>query len=391
MRKKAISILGSTGSIGANTLEVVRMHPERFTVVSLAAGNNIPLLKEQIEEFRPSFVSVADRAAAEALKNSVSVKVEVGFGVEGAVRAAAFDGTEMCVSAISGAAGLVPTMAAIRAGVDIALANKETLVLAGPLVMEEVRKRGVKFLPVDSEHSAVYQSMAGHRAEDLKRVILTASGGPFLRTPMQDFAGITPEEALRHPKWKMGRKITIDSATLINKGLEVIEARWLFGVPPDKISVVIHPQSIVHSMVEYVDGSIMAQMGNPDMKGPIAYALSWPERIDSGTKALGFNGLSLEFLDPDPERFPCLGLAYEALKRGGTSAAVLNAADEVAVAMFLEGSLPFTGICALIREVMEAVGHREIRDMEDVLEADRAAREAAASLATKMLSRLHNK
>ena len=384
MRKKGISILGSTGSIGTNTLEVLRMHPDRFRVVSLAAGNNIALLKEQIEEFRPAFVSVADSAAASALRNSVSVPVEIGFAVEGAIRAAAFDGAEMCVSAISGAAGLLPTMAAIRAGVDIALANKETLVLAGPLVMEEVRKRNIKFLPVDSEHSAVYQSMAGHRPEDIKRVILTASGGPFLKTPIQDFSGITPEAALNHPRWKMGRKISIDSATLVNKGLEVIEARWLFNLPPDKISVVIHPQSIVHSMVEYIDGSIMAQMGSPDMKGPIAYALSWPERIDSGTPPLGFRGLSLEFHDPEPERFPCLSLAYEALRAGGTAPAALNAADEVAVAMFLEGRLPFTGICAVIREVMDGYGHKDIRTIEDVLEADRAARAAASSFAGRM-------
>ena len=384
MRKKSISILGSTGSIGVNTLEVLRMHPDRFKVVSLAAGNNIALLKEQIEEFRPSFVSVADSSAASALRGSVTVPVEIGFGIEGAIRAAAFDGAEMCVSAISGAAGLLPTMAAIKAGVDIALANKETLVLAGPLVMEEVRKRGIKFLPVDSEHSAVYQSIAGHRPEDIKRVILTASGGPFLKTPIQDFPGITTAAALNHPRWKMGKKISIDSATLVNKGLEVIEARWLFNLPPDKISVVIHPQSIVHSMVEYIDGSIMAQMGNPDMKGPIAYALSWPERMDSGTPALGFNGLSLEFHDPDPERFPCLSLAYEALRVGGTAPAVLNAADEVAVASFLEGRLPFTGICSVIREVMEGYGHKEINSIEDVLEADRAAREAASSFAARM-------
>lgn len=384
MRKKGISILGSTGSIGVNTLDVVRMHPDRFAVVSLAAGNNIALLGKQIDEFRPSFVSVADSAAASALKGSVSVPVEVGFGIEGATRAAAFDGTQMCVSAISGAAGLLPTMAAIKAGVDIALANKETLVLAGSIVMEEVRKRNIRLLPVDSEHSAVYQSMAGHRPEDIKRIILTASGGPFLKTPLRDFPGITPEAALNHPRWKMGRKISIDSATLVNKGLEVIEARWLFNLPADKISVVIHPQSIVHSMVEYIDGSIMAQMGNPDMKGPIAYALSWPERIDSGTPALGFNGLSLEFQDPEPERFPCLALVYDALRAGGTAPAVLNAADEVAVASFLEGRIPFTAICAVIREVMEGYGHKEIRNIEDVLEADKAARAAASSFAGRM-------
>lgn len=381
MRKKGISILGSTGSIGRSTLEVVRMHPERFSVVSLAGGSNVALLKDQVEEFRPSFVSVADKDAASALRGSLSVPVEIGAGVEGAIKAAAFEGVEMCVSAISGAAGLLPTMAAIKAGVDIALANKETLVLAGPLVMEEVKRRNVRFLPVDSEHSAVYQSIAGHRPEDIRRIILTASGGPFLRTPLKDFLKLTPEEALNHPRWKMGRKITVDSATLMNKGLEVIEAKWLFDVTPDKISVVIHPQSIVHSMVEYVDGSIMAQLGCPDMKGPIAYALSWPERIDSGTAPLDFRGLTLDFFDPEPERFPCLSLAYEALRKGGTAPAVLNAADEVAVGMFLDGRLPFTGIYRVIREVMERLGAKEIRSIEDVLEADRAAREAAKALA----------
>lgn len=378
--KKGISILGSTGSIGRNTLEVVRMHPERFKVVSLAAGSNIALLKEQIEEFRPAFVSVTDKNATEALRASLSVPVEVGFAMEGAERAAAFEGVQMCVSAIAGAAGLLPTMAAIRAGIDIALANKETLVLAGPLVMAEVKRRGIRLLPVDSEHSAVYQSIAGHRPEDIRRIILTASGGPFLKTPLHEFQNLTPREALNHPRWKMGKKITVDSATLVNKGLEVIEAKWLFDVPADKISVVIHPQSIVHSMVEYVDGSIMAQMGNPDMKGPIAYALSWPERIDSGAAPLGFQGLNLEFLDPEPERFPCLGLAFDALKMGGTAPAVLNAADEVAVGMFLDGALPFTGIYRVIREVMERLGSSRLASIEDVVEADTRAREAARAL-----------
>lgn len=379
MKIKGLAILGSTGSIGCNTLEVVRRHPERFKVVSIAAGNNTALLKEQIEEFRPLFVSVMDEKAACALKKNLAVPIEIGTGVEGAVRAASMDGADITVSAISGAAGLLPTMAAIKAGKDIALANKETLVLAGSLIMGEVKKRGVKLLPVDSEHSAVFQSLSGHRAEDLKRIILTASGGPFLDSTVESLERVTPEEALKHPKWNMGRKISIDSATLMNKGLEVIEAKWLFDVPPEKISVIIHPQSVVHSMVEYMDGSIIAQMSNPDMKGPIAYALSYPERIEAGTQPLNLAGLTLEFRDPEARRFPCLGLAYEALRLGGTAPAVLNAADEVAVDMFLNGRLPFTGIYGMIARVLARHEVVRIRSIEDVIEADRWARQEACS------------
>ncbi len=268
-------------------------------------------------------------------------------------------------------------MAAIRAGKDIALANKETLVMAGPLVMEEALKKGVKILPVDSEHCAIFQSLSGHRKEDVRRIILTASGGPFLDTPFERLERVTPEEALKHPKWSMGRKITIDSATLMNKGLEVIEARWLFDTPSSKISVLIHPQSIVHSMVEYIDGSIMAQMSSTDMKGPIAYALSYPERIPSGGPLLSLTGLNLEFKEPELKRFPCLTLAYDALEAGGTAPAVLNAADEAAVGMFLKGRLPFTGIYRVISEVLERHTPKKISTLEDVLEADRWAREAA--------------
>ncbi|HBG47883.1 MAG TPA: 1-deoxy-D-xylulose-5-phosphate reductoisomerase [Deltaproteobacteria bacterium] len=384
---KGLAILGSTGSIGRNTLQVVRMHPERFKVVTLAAGNNVALVKEQAEEFRPAFISVASEEASEALKRSLSFQVETGYGVEGAMKAASFDGVVMAVSAISGAAGLLPTMAAIRAGVDLALANKEALVLAGSLVIDEAARRGVKIIPIDSEHSAVFQSLLGHRKEDVKRIILTASGGPFLTRPVDTLERATPEEALNHPRWKMGRKISIDSATLFNKGLEVIEARWLFALPPEKISVVIHPQSIVHSMVEYIDGSIMAQMSNPDMRGAIAYALSYPERVPSGTEHLGFRSLSLEFSDPDPERFPCLGLAYEALRLGGGAPAALNAADEVAVALFLEGRIPFTGIYRVMSQVLGRHKPMKIQTIEDVIEADRTAREAAQEAASSISDR----
>lgn len=379
-KKKGLAIMGSTGSIGCNALEVARKHPERFKVVSLAAGNNIELLKKQAEEFRPAFISAGSAETASILKKSLGFSVNIGSGTDGAVQAASYEGVDTVVSAISGAAGLVPTMAAIEAGKDIALANKETLVLAGPLVMEEVKKRGVKLLPVDSEHSAVFQSLEGHRREDVKRIILTASGGPFLASSIETLEHVTPEQALKHPKWNMGRKISIDSATLINKGLEVIEASYLFGLPAEKISVVIHPQSIVHSMVEYRDGSIIAQMSNPDMKGPIAYALSYPERIEAGTPQLNFMGLKLEFMEPEAERFPCLGLAYEALKQGGTLPAVLNAADEVAVEIFLKGRLPFTGIHKIISEVMGRHQVKAVGSIDDVLEADAWARQEASSL-----------
>ncbi|MBI5587090.1 MAG: 1-deoxy-D-xylulose-5-phosphate reductoisomerase [Deltaproteobacteria bacterium] len=378
--QKALAVLGSTGSIGRNTLEVVRANPLKFTVASLAAGNNLELLKEQALEFKPSFVSVATPEAAQELRSSLPSAVTVGYGVDGAVEAATLEVVEMVLSAISGSSGLIPTMAAIKGGKDIALANKETLVMAGPLVMAEVKKRGVRLLPVDSEHSAVFQSLTGHRRCDIKRIILTASGGPFLKTPAEALATVTPAEALRHPKWKMGRKISVDSATLVNKGLEVIEASYLFELPPSKISVAIHPQSIVHSMVEYIDGSIVAQMSNPDMKGPIAYALSYPERIEAGTPPLNLSGLTLEFMEPDAERFPCLGLSYEALRMGGSATAVLNAADEVAVEMFLKGGLSFTEIYRVVSEVLGRHRASEINSIDDVLEADAWARDAARGL-----------
>jgi 1-deoxy-D-xylulose-5-phosphate reductoisomerase len=300
---KSITLLGSTGSIGRSTLDVVRRHPGRFSVKALAAGSNTPLVTEQAEEFKPDFVSVLTEEGAREVKRSVGPGVEVGFGPEGAERAATYEGSEMTVSAIVGAAGLLPTMAAIKAGRDIALANKETLVAAGPIVMEEVEKSGSRLLPVDSEHSAVFQALEGQGGAEVSRIILTASGGPFLTLPLDRLDdrldAVTPEDALAHPRWVMGRRISVDSATLMNKGFEVIEARWLFDVPEERISVCIHPQSVVHSMVEYIDGSIIAQMGASDMRGPIAYALSYPERIESGVERFTFPGTSLEFIEPD--------------------------------------------------------------------------------------------
>ncbi len=377
---KRLSILGSTGSIGRSTLEVVRARPGRFRVEALAAGNNINLLAGQIEEFGPSYVSVLDEAGALELKRRYGDRLEVGHGIEGASRAASLEGVDMVVAAISGAAGLLPTMAAIEAGKDIALANKETMVAAGPLVTERARETGSRILPVDSEHSALFQSLAGHRKEDVRRVILTASGGPFFGKRDLDLNAVTPEEALDHPRWSMGRKVTVDSATLMNKGLEVIEASMLFDLPPGRISVIIHPQSIVHSMVEYIDGSIISQMGTADMKGPIAYALGYPERLDGSIRSLSLDGLALEFHEPDMDEFPCLGLAYAALRLGGTAPAVLNAADEVAVESFLAGKIKFTDIYRIIDGVLSSCTSRKITSMEDVLEADRGAREEARGL-----------
>ncbi|MBI5235545.1 MAG: 1-deoxy-D-xylulose-5-phosphate reductoisomerase [Deltaproteobacteria bacterium] len=371
MRKKGLAILGSTGSIGESTLEVVRRHPDRFAVVSLAAGNNVARLKEQIVEFKPRFVSINGSARFPAGEGE---GFAVAYGADGAIQAATFDGVDTVVAAISGSAGLAPVMAAVRSGRAVALANKEALVMAGPLVMEEARKSGATLMPIDSEHSAIFQSLAGHRKQDLRRIILTASGGPFLNAPLDTLETMTPGQALKHPRWNMGAKVSIDSATMMNKGLEVIEARWLFDVKPEDIKVVIHPQSIVHSMVEYIDGSVISQLSTPDMKLPIAYALAYPERIESGTTPLGMAGLSLDFSEPDHLRFPCLGLAYQALKLGGTASAALNAVDEVAVEMFLKGALPFTGINKLIKRVLDSHDVKAIKSIEDVMEADRVAR-----------------
>jgi len=378
--KKSISILGSTGSIGRSTLDVVRANPERFSVAALSAGSNTELLKSQIEEFRPSYVSVLDDMAANEINSFCDNRVQIGFGETGASAVATMEEADCVVAAISGAAGLLPTMAAVEAGKVVALANKETMVAAGSIVMETAARTGASILPVDSEHSALFQSLAGHRPEDVRRVILTASGGPFFNTKDLDLDTVTPEQALNHPRWSMGKKVTIDSATLVNKGLEVIEASWLFGFPERMISVAIHPQSIVHSMVEYVDGSIISQMGVADMKGPIAYALGYPERISKAIRPLTLGGLSLEFFDPDLERFPCLGLAYGALRMGGTAPAVLNAADEVAVESFLCGSIKFTDIFKVIDKTLSKSTGGRIAAIEDVLEADAGAREIAREI-----------
>jgi len=372
---KKIAVLGSTGSIGRNTLDIVSRFPERFEVVALAAGENIILLAEQAQKFRPRLVSCKNEALARKLAPLLPAETKLLHGKEGAIACATHPEAEIVVSALVGAIGLLPTYEAIKAGKDIALANKETLVMAGPLVMAEVARQGVKLLPVDSEHSAIFQALQAGRKEDVSCLILTASGGPFRTRPREEFSSITPEEALKHPNWRMGAKITIDSATLMNKGLEVIEAHFLFGFPPEKIEVKIHPQSIVHSLVEFVDGSLIAHLGIPDMRIPIAYALSFPERLPLGLPRLNLVAASpLTFEEPDLEKFPCLALAYRALELGGTAPAILNAANEVAVEAFLAGRLRFDLIPVLLERTLKECEIKPLRKLEDVLDADIFAR-----------------
>lgn len=373
---KKLTILGSTGSIGVSTLEIVAAHRDRFEVVALTAGNNLDLLCRQIAVFRPRIVSVLTAELARKLEQMLAgPKPTIHYGVEGMIAAATAAETEMVVAAIVGAAGLVPTVAAIRARKDIALANKETLVTAGRLVMDLVKEYGVKLYPVDSEHSAVFQSLEGQSRKDVKRIILTASGGPFLNLPLEALPRVSVADALNHPNWSMGQKITIDSATMMNKGLEVIEARWLFDVPAERIDVNIHPQSIIHSMVEYADGCVMAQLGVPDMKAPIAYALTYPERVATGVKPLDLTELSgLTFYRPDYRRFPSLQLAYRALAAGESMPAVMNAANEVAVEAFLKGKLTFTEISSYIEKTMDSHAPCDFATIEDVLAIDLWAR-----------------
>ncbi len=379
---KRISILGSTGSIGQSTLAVVEKFPDRFKVVALAAGNNVVLFEKQVRRFRPELVAVSGEASATDLKHRLrDLKLRVLSGVEGMIRVAAADEADMTVSAIVGTAGLVPTMAAIHAGKHVALANKEVLVTAGELVMNECRRRKISMLPVDSEHSAIFQCLLAGENRDIRKLVLTASGGPFRAWSKQDLANVTLAQALKHPNWSMGRKITIDSATLMNKGLEVIEARWLFGLPPEKIRVLVHPQSIVHSMVEYHDGAMVAQLGMPDMKGPIAYALSYPERLEDASPALDLAQVgTLTFEEPDMDRFPCLAYAYDALKAGGSMPAVLSAANEVAVRYFLDERIGYNDIARVIKETMDAHTPSSIETVEDALKADLWARQEAEKI-----------
>ncbi len=383
MKNKKIVLLGSTGSIGRNVLRVAAGFPEHFTVIGLSAGWNVELLQQQIETFFPGLVSVADEQAAFKLKKLLgpASQTEIIWGQTGNEQVACLQEADMVVSAIVGAAGLLPTLAAIRSGKDIALANKETLVMAGRLIMDEVEKQQVRLLPIDSEHSAIAQALEAGRKEDVARIILTASGGPFLHLDQDSLWKVTPEQALHHPNWDMGRKISIDSATLMNKGLEVIEAHWLFDVSLDKIEVLVHPQSIVHSLVEFIDGSVVAQLGIPDMRVPISYALSYPKRLETGLSRLNLTECSnLSFLKPDMSRFPALQTAYEACKIGGCLPAVLNAANEVAVAAFLESKLKFPEISQVVAETMARTDFVEDRDIETILKADRMARAESAAV-----------
>jgi 1-deoxy-D-xylulose-5-phosphate reductoisomerase len=384
---KKIVILGSTGSIGRNALEVADKFPDRFRILGLTAWENSDLLMSQIIKFRPQVVAVANDCLRNGLRDKLSGHEfipEILCGIQGISEVARMAEADIVISAIVGSAGLIPTLNAVRSGKTVALANKETLVMAGHIFTEEVKKSGARLLPVDSEHSAIFQCMNGCGKEAVRRLILTASGGPFLGRSSDELAHVTAGDALRHPSWQMGKKITIDSATLMNKGLEVIEASYLFDMPVEKISVIVHPQSIVHSVVEFMDGSCLALMSNPDMKGPIAYALSYPERLDNVMKSLEWEKLpGLTFFTPDTNTFPCLPIAYEALKSGGAMPAVLNAANEVAVHAFLDGIISFNSIPAIIKKTMERHVAEDSMDLESVISADRWAREKAAEIINK--------
>ena len=379
---KRITILGSTGSIGRNALDIVSSHRSRFKVAVLTAGDNVDLLEKQIKSFSPDVVALADETAASKLQKRIGKKhassLQILSGQKGIAEAATYNDSDFVLSAIVGAAGLIPTMSAIRSGKTIGLANKEALVMAGKIMIKESKKYRARILPVDSEHSAIFQCIQGHRKSDVRRIILTASGGPFAGKSIGELDNIEPEDALKHTRWKMGKKITIDSATLMNKGFEVIEAHYLFGLPQQKIDVLIHPQSIVHSLVEFNDRSCIAQLSIPDMKGPISYALSYPERLEDAINGLEFDCIeSLTFKKTDNECFPCLSYAYTAIEAGGTMPSVLNAANEVAVNAFLKGAIRFTEIPVIIRKTMDHHTVMPDTELNVVMEADRWAREMA--------------
>ncbi len=384
-----ITVLGATGSIGVSTLDVIRRHPDRYRAFALCAHSQVDKLFEQCVEFRPLFAVLRDAPLAEKLAErcrSVGLDTEVRHGVEALIELSSLPEVDAVMAAIVGAAGLEPTLAAARAGKKVMLANKEVLVMAGELFMHAVREHGATLLPVDSEHNAIFQSLPvdfsrGLESCGVQKILLTASGGPFRNSPLADLANVTPEQACAHPNWVMGRKISVDSATMMNKGLEVIEAHWLFAAPPEMIQVVVHPQSVIHSAVQYADGSVLAQLGNPDMRTPIAYAMAWPERIAAGVEPLDlFKIARLDFSAPDFERFRCLQLAYDVLHEGGTAPAILNAANEVAVAAFLDGHLPFLGIAQLNEAVLQAMPAGPEGSLTDVLAADAEARHLASQL-----------
>jgi 1-deoxy-D-xylulose-5-phosphate reductoisomerase len=381
-----VTVLGATGSIGASTLDVIARHPDRFRVVALTANMQVDRLCEQCIVFKPEYAVMVDQTAAEQLADKLKQagsKTEVLSGVENLEKVAALPQIDYVMAAIVGAAGLLPTLSAARAGKRILLANKEALVMSGKLFMDEVSKNNAELLPIDSEHNAIFQCMpdkfeSGLDKVGVSRILLTASGGPFRTTPLSDLKNVTPEQACNHPTWDMGRKISVDSATMMNKGLEVIEACWLFNTTADHIEVVLHPQSVIHSMVEYADGSVLAQLGNPDMRTPIAHAMSWPERMESGVDSLNiFDIAQLDFKKPDFDRFPCLRLAFEAARAGGTTSTILNAANEIAVQAFLDGDLSFLGIPEVIETVLGEVTSHDATSLDVILSDDAYAREAA--------------
>jgi len=379
---KKIAVLGSTGSIGTQTLNVISRHPERFRVESLAAGSNVALLAEQVRAFRPRKVSVATKALAEELSLMVPSGTQICYGEEGLLETVAETDADVVVTALVGSRGLKPTLAAIESGKTVAIANKETLVTAGHIVTELANRKGVPLLPVDSEHSAIFQCLNGENAGAVKKITLTASGGAFRHRSRAELERVTVEEALRHPNWSMGAKVTIDSATMANKGLEVIEAHWLFGLPYDRIDVLLHPESIVHSMVEFIDHSVIAQLGTPDMRVPIQYALTYPERCPSATPALDLTSLSgLQFRAMDYERYPLLKLAFECGRAGGTAPAVFNAANEVAVECFLNRTITFLQIDEIVARVMDQHQVTASPDLAEIERADRWARQVARRIA----------
>lgn len=385
---QSIVVLGSTGSIGRNTLDVIARHPDRYRVLALAAHSRIDLLETQIRAFAPVYAVVVDPVAAETLRQrvvSAGLKTEILAGSDALKTLVSLPEVDTVMAAIVGAAGLPSAMAAAEAGKRVLLANKEALVMAGEVFMNAVRQSGAVLLPIDSEHNAIFQSLPADYRQNpaqhgIAHIILTASGGPFRGYDRARLAGVTPEQAVSHPKWSMGRKISVDSATLMNKGLEVIEAHYLFGIPPDKINVVVHPQSTIHSLVQYVDGSVLAELGAPDMRTPIAHALAWPERITSGVDMLDLVACgSFDFMAPDQQAFPCLRLAFEALSHGGSAPAILNAANEVAVAAFLEGRIGFLQIAEVIETTLNAIDNGPVRHLDDVFAADATARSFAES------------
>jgi len=391
---RGIAILGATGSIGLSTLDVVRRHPDRYRVAALSANTDVAGMLALCREFRPQLAAMADPASAKALQGALSsegLAVDVMAGATGVEAVATHPDATDLMAAIVGAAGVLPTLAAVRLGRRILLANKEALVVSGALFMAEAHASGAEILPIDSEHNAVFQCLprdftSGLESVGVERILLTASGGPFRRHSLAELRHVTPQQACAHPNWDMGRKISVDSATMMNKGLEVIEARWLFDARPDQIQVVVHPQSVIHSLVQYVDGSVLAQMGNPDMRTPIAHALAWPARHSSGVAALNlFEIARLDFEPPDLQRFPCLRLAFDAVRAGGTAPAVLNAANEVAVARFLDGRLGFTEIAEVVERTLGEYPHGVADDLEMLLAADAQARALAEQQAERVV------